>query len=405
MKAVQVLSFCCLALTAHRLAADDFLDSVADALTVSAFHDQVRARLSGSMDLEGYHFQQPAPGLINSARDNLFNPRFTLFFDAQLGPHVYLFTQARLDRGFDPSDHGARVRLDEYALRLSPWNDDRLNLQFGKFATIAGNWVERHHSWENPFITSPLPYENVTVISDSEAPSSPQDFLGRTLEGKYDSNPVLWGASYATGASLAGRLGRFDYAVEIKNASLSSRPESWEATTVGFDHPTVTGRVGYRPNVSWNLGFSASRGAYFSPEAKPTLPAGHSLGDYRQSVLGQDFRFEWRHWQLWAEVYESRFEVPRVGNAETVAYYLEAKYKFTPQLFGALRWNQQLFDTVPDGQGGRAPWGRDLWRTDTALSYRFTAHTQLKFQYSVQHEEAGAHVFAHTIAGQFTLRY
>ena len=405
MKTLPAFSFCCLALAADRLEADDFLDCIGDALTVTAFHDQARARLSGSIDLESYHFEQPAPGLINAAGESLFNPRFTLFFDAQVGPHVYIFVQSRLDRGFDPSDGGAEARLDEYALRLSPWDDGRLNLQFGKFATVAGAWVERHQSWENPFITAPLPYENLTAIHDTEAPSSPQDFLGRASEGKYESNPILWGPSYATGASVAGRLGKFVYAAEMKNAALASRPESWNATDIGFEHPTFTGRVGLRPNMSWNLGFSASSGPYLSPEAKPTLPVGRGLGDYRQSVLGQDLGFAWRHWQLWAEVYEARFDVPQVGNADTMAYYLEAKYKFTPQLFGALRWNEQLFATVQDGQDGHAPWGRDLWRADAAIGCRFTAHTQLKLQYSLQHESPGPSDFGHTLAVQFTLRF
>ena len=82
----------------------------------------------------------------------------------------------------------------------------------------------------------------------------------------------------------------------------------------------------------------------FGAEAEPTLPPGRDIGDYREFVLGQDVSFAWRHLQLWAEFYEARFEVPRVGNADTFAYYyIEAKYKFTPQLFGAIRWNQQLF--------------------------------------------------------------
>jgi hypothetical protein len=55
----------------------------------------------------------------------------------------------------------------------------------------------------------------------------------------------------------------------------------------------------------------------------------------------------------WAEFYEARFEVPNVGDADTFAYYVEAKYKFTPQLFGAVRWNQQLFNTINNGYGGR----------------------------------------------------
>lgn len=405
MKAIRVLSLCIVTLTAVRLEAEDFLDRVDEALTFSAFHDQGRARFSGLMDLEGYYFQQPAPGLIETTSDSLFNPRLTLFLDTQIGSHVYVFVQSRLDRGFDPNDGGAEVRLDEYALRLTPWDDGRFNLQVGKFATVVGNWVERHHSWENPFITAPLPYENTTAISDTEAPYSPADFLGPAYDPKYDYSPVIWGPSYATGASVAGQIGKFEYAAEMKNASLSSRPESWDATEIGFDHPTFSGRVGFRPNPMWNLGFSASTGPYFRPEAEPTLPSGHGIGDYRENVFGQDIRFAWHHWQLWAEVYEARFEVPRVGNADTVAYYLEAKYKFTPQLFGALRWNQQLFATVPDGQGGRAPWDHDLWRIDTALGYRFTAHTQLKLQYSLQHEDSGPRDVSNLIAAQFTLRF
>ena len=35
--------------------------------------------------------------------------------------------------------------------------------------------------------------------------------------------------------------------------------------------------------------------------------------------------------------------------------YIEAKYKFTPQFFGALRWNQQLFSTIPVSSYSRSP--------------------------------------------------
>ena len=171
MKPVAALSLCFLACTARALDTDDLLDRVDTALSMAAFQDNVRLRLSGTIDLEGYHFQQPAPGLIDSNIDNLFNPRLTLFLDAQIGSQVYVFVQSRLDRGFDPSDHGAQVRLDEYALRFTPWKDGRFTLQVGKFATVVGNWVPRHLSWENPFINAPLVYENVTAVSDKVAPS------------------------------------------------------------------------------------------------------------------------------------------------------------------------------------------------------------------------------------------
>jgi hypothetical protein len=406
MRLLRALSFCLLVCTARAFEIDDFLDRLDSALTVAALKDNFRARLSGTLDFEAYHFQQPAPGLIDSDIDNLFNPRLTLFLDAQFGSQIYFFAQSRLDRGFDPSDHGAQVRLDEYALRFTPWDDGRFNVQVGKFATVVGNWVPRHLSWENPFINAPLVYENVTAIRDKAAAYSPLNFVyGPYYYEKYVFNPVIWGPSYASGISISGRLDRFDYAVEMKNASLSSRPESWNVTENGFEHPTFSARVGFRPNEAWNFGLSASEGPYFRREAEETLPHGHGIGNYREFVLGQDISFAWHHLQLWAEFYEARFEVPRVGNADTFAYYFEAKYKFTPQLFGALRWNQQLFGDVSNGYGGHVPWSQDLGRIDLAAGYRFPSHTQMKHQYSFQKETTGARDDNHLFAAQLTVRF
>jgi hypothetical protein len=406
MKVLQALSLCLLACTVRAFDVDDFLEQLNSSLTVSGFHDALRVRVSGIVDLEAYHFQQPAPGLIDSSIDNLFNPRLSLFLDAQAGSQIYFFAQSRVDRGFDPSARGAQVRLDEYALRFTPWDDSRFNLQLGKFATVVGNWVRRHLSWENPFVNAPLVYENITPISDKQAPASQLDFVdGFEPTDKYEFNPVIWGPSYASGVSISGRFGKFDYAAEMKDSSLSSRPESWSVTEVGFDHPTFSGRLGFRPNEAWNLGVSASDGSYFRAEAERTLPRGRDTDDYRESLLGQDISFAWHHLQLWAEFYEARFQVPRVGDADTFAYYLEAKYKFTPQLFGALRWNQQLFGDVPDGTGGHVGWAQDLGRIDAALGYRFTPHTQLKLQYSFQHGSTGQENDNHLVAAQFTIRF
>lgn len=384
--------------------AQDFLDRVDEALTFTGFDNNVRARVSGTLDLEGYAFDGPAPGLILTTSDALFNPRLSLFVDAQLGPAVYVFTQTRVDRGFDPSDHGAQIRLDEYAVRVTPWEDGRFTLQAGQFSTVIGNWIPRHLSWDNPFVNSPLPYENIVAIEDKSAPYYAYLEIGTPAE-KYEYNPVIWGPSYATGVSVAGRIGKFDYAAEVKNAALSSRPASWPITRMDFDHPTYSGRLGFRPNEMWTFGFSASDGAYFRPEAMHTLPFGRDIGDYHERVLGQDIGFAWHHWQLWAEFFEARFEIPGFTDADTFAYYVEAKYKFTPQLFGAVRWNQQFFGDVTNSYGGTAPWGHDLWRADIAAGYRFTAHTQLKVQYSFQRDNYGLRDVTHMFAAQFTVRF
>jgi hypothetical protein len=377
--------------------AQDILDRASDRLTFTAFNDQLRARLSGTLDLEFYHFDQPPPGLIDSKIDNLFNPRLTLFVDGQAGPQVYFFLQTRVDRGFDPSEHGADVRLDEYAMRYTPWRDGRVTLQVGKFATVVGNFVPRHLPWDNPFVNAPLPYENVTALEDRSGQVAPNLERALLFE-KYEFIPVIWGPSYANGVSLSGKIENFDYAVEVKNASLSSRPEVWDVTNRGFEDPTVSARIGYRPNPMWNFGFSASDGAY--------LASGPNIGDFHQKLLGQDIAFAWHHFQAWAEFYEARFEIPGRGGADTFAGYIEAKYKFTPEVSAALRWNQQFFSSIDKpvtGQGNSL--GEDLSRMDAAVAYRFTAHTQLKVQYSFQQETNGAHADNQLFAAQFTIRF
>jgi hypothetical protein len=234
MKA-QIFSLCVFACTACAFDIDDALDRLDSTLTISGFQDNFRARLSGTVDLEFYNFQQPAPGLIDSEIDNLFNPRLTLFLDAQAGSQVYFFAQARLDRGFDPSDHGADVRLDEYALRITPWQDGRFTLQVGKFATVVGNWVPRHLPWDNPFISAPLVYENVTAIQDKYAPVFTSVFhLCTLLPGKVRIQSSDLGTGLRQRDFCFRPIGSFDYAVEMKNASLSSRPESWYITENGF---------------------------------------------------------------------------------------------------------------------------------------------------------------------------
>jgi hypothetical protein len=393
--------------------AEDFMDQVGEDLTMSSANGGVSARISGTLDLEGYFFPSPPPGLIFSDKGSLFVPRLSVFLDAQLGGKLYVFAQARVDRGFDPGAGGYQLRLDEYALRYTPWRDKRVSLQAGKFATIVGNWVPRHGSWENPFVTAPLPYENLMGIWDAVAARSSGILLAwghvgpaRVTEyaDKYERSPIIWGPSYASGFAVLGGTGPFDYAAEVKNASLSAKPESWNLDNDAWAHPTVSARVGFRPDMMWNFGLSASSGVYLRPSAAPTVQAGYGLGDYREEVLAQDLSFAWHYWQVWVEAFETRFKVPGVGDADTFSYYAEAKYKFTPQFFAAVRWNQQTFGTI-DHNGVPAQWGRDIWRIDLAPTYRFTPHLQAKLQYSLLHENRPTGDFGHALELQLTARF
>ncbi|HEY4246076.1 MAG TPA: hypothetical protein VGM64_04415 [Lacunisphaera sp.] len=393
---------------------DDSLDRLDDALTWSGDGDRFRARLSGSLEMEDYQLDSTPIGLVHTDGNNLINPRLVLFLDAQAGAHFYFFAQSRLDRGFDPGDGNTQLRLDEYALRFTPFEDGRLNFQIGKFSTVVGNWTERHLAWDNPFITAPLPYENFTGIFDGAAADSPATLLrwahvtpsaaGSSYIDQYRL-PILWGPSYTSGAAVSGGIGKFSYAMEFKNASLSSRPGIWDASQVQWQNPTISGRLGYQPDESWKFGVSFSSGTYLNNSARPTLAPGTDFGDYREIVFGQDISYAWHHFQFWAEAFEARFQVPRVGDARTFAYYLEAKYKFTPQFFGAVRWNQQLYGRIPDGTSSSVRWGQNTWRIDLGPGYRFSSHTELKLQYSLQSGGVGSQDLSQTLATQFVLRF
>src|SRR5438046_8688923 len=95
---LHAFSLCVFACTACAFDVDDFLDRLDTALSISAFHDNLRVRLSGTLDLEIYQFEQPAPGLIDSNIDTLFSPRLTQCLAAQIGLKLYLYSEPQLHR-------------------------------------------------------------------------------------------------------------------------------------------------------------------------------------------------------------------------------------------------------------------------------------------------------------------
>lgn len=396
-------------------AAEEFFDRVQDLLSFSARDTRVRGRISGMFDLEGYRVQLPAPGVLDTKDGSMLEPRLTVFLDAQLGAEVYVFAQARADHGFDPGEGAGQVRLDEVAIRYAPWGRNQPTVQVGRFATAVGNWANRHDSWTNPFITAPLPYELLTGVWDTDPVRSSTVLLqwshlrpglpaAQTAIEKSLRVPIIWGPSYADGVSVFGGFGRWSYVVEGKLGSLSSRPQAWLRGREQLTHPTWSGRMTYRPNQMWQLGLSASTGSYLREFAERGLAPGVGRGGYRQDVVAHDVAFAWHHWQVWAEAYASRFAIPRVGHADVFAYYTEVKYKFTPQFSGAVRWNEQLYATIPD-RGRFTRWGQNVWRLDLAPAFRFTPHTQLKLQYGLQHGDSGPRDATRTLATQFTLRF
>lgn len=355
---------------------DDALDALSERLRLNSTENTVRAALSGTLDLEATAFDGSPPALLQAGQEWLLQPRATFFLDVQAGRGVYGFAQVRIDRGFDATDTSMEMRLDEFALRLSPWKDGRLNVQAGQFATVVGRWVIRHLSWQNPFVTAPLIYENPTRLSDLRPPPSAYYLTVPSGRPGYYYNPIIWGPSYAAGIAASGKAASFEWAVELKNASLMSRPELWPADERGFGNPTVSGRIAWRPDLRWTVGLSGSKGSFAGSENAYTDPDA-----FQQELVMLDLSYEHRHLQVWAEVTRSTFSLPGLDtDLETVAWFVEAKVKMTPRLALAARWNQQQFSTFHYYGEPLGSWGINRKRLDLASTWRFNAHSQIQLQ-------------------------
>ncbi len=382
-----------------------WLDQLSDSLIVSSREGDYQLQLSGHFDAEIYTIDKYPPGLIFWEDKFSFNPRLTLFLDAYAGRNLYAFAKIRADQGLDPGYHpDGQFRADEFFIQYQVGDGGALNFQVGQFGTVFGNWVGRHDSWENPFINSPVPYENITVIPDQGVQMGPSYFLD--LRNRADVKekwvPIIWGPVYTAGFAAFGELGKFAYAISLKESALSSRPIIWG----GFDfgRPTVTGRVGWRPNEAWAYGFSASHGDYLQDVVKSQLPPSRSLDDFDQLTIGGDAAWAKGPIQVWAELIYSRFEVPNVGPVDTTAYYFEVKYKVSPRFYTAFRWNQQLFSSIDDGGGGTEKWDRDMIKFETALGYRFDNHFQFKLQYRFSDQDGEIEQGQQFVGAQFTIK-
>ncbi len=407
MRAGLTLCVCVLtwALPLPSAAIGDCLDRLSDSLVFVSPKGGFQAQFSGLADFEVYLIDQNPPGLIFSGDDVFFNPRLTLFLDTFAGDDLYGFAKFRFDRGFDPGymEEGD-ARADEYFLRYSP-GSGLLNIQVGRFATIFGNWAGRHDSWENPFINAPLPYENVTVILDHGVLPGPGVFLSLRNRPDVKKNwvPIIWGPVYTAGVSVSGKFEQLNYAFSVKNAALSSRPNDWE--DFRWNNPTFTGRIGFEPDESLSFGVSASYGSYLQEEVEASLPADREVEDFKQFTIGGDLSWARGRLQVWAELIHSRFDVPNVETVGTTAYYVEGKYKLTTHLFAALRWGQQYFDKIGDGNGGSQRWDRGIAKIELSLGYRLNRHIQLKFQYGFAEQNGALEQGRHSVASQLTLKF
>ena len=368
---------------------DDLADSVREATAFQTPDGDFSFDLDLYLTMDTFVMSQPPPGIIENSGTYLANPRLSMLGQVDLYDWITMFALGRADRGFDPTDESAQARPDEYYIQLDPF-DGVFRFTAGKFGTSYGQWSRRYFEWDNPMTTAPLAYEWITTVGDgNDAPTvapSRNRFLARKNQAADREKwmPAIWGPSYTSGFRLDGTAAIFDWAFEIKNNSLSSRPSEWDLWDHGLygQGLTYTGRFGVRPATDWNIGFSGSSGAYLLPNSRG-VPAGTAWYDYSQTMAGADVAWAHGHLEVWSEVNWSSWEVPgQVGTVALVSYFVESKWKFSPGWWLAGRWNQQLYDDITDSAGNQVAWDNDVWRIEACVGWQIDRTVTLKAQYS-----------------------
>jgi hypothetical protein len=364
----------------------------------------------------------PAPALLDYDDSAFFAPRFSLEFDAAAGEHLTFHSMTRWDRGIDAgSAPDGELRLDEAFVRWRVCDDQRLNFQVGKYASFFGAWSGQHDFYDDPFLLAPLPYSQLIGVSPVD-PASPLNTGGPgggpggpggdpggpggpgggavplSMQPKDQWSSMIWGPAYGIGAGAFGSTEQFDYAVEVKNSALSSHPDTWKE--LNFSHPTMTARVGYRPDATWAFGLSASRGAWPSVNA-----VGADRDDLTQTSLGLDARWARHDWIISGEVVLTEFETMSSGDLEAASWFVQARYKVSPGVWLAARLGQIFANDAVGPGGADFAWQSDVLRAELAAGWRIRPELLLKAGYTYTHTDddpiAGEHLWGTGLGWRF----
>lgn len=379
--------------------------SAQDGFVLTRADSPVQVDFRPSLEAVLWAGDSPQPALLTTDDEVFFAPRLLLDLDAALGDHGFFHASPRVDRGFDPGDRpDGDIRLDEIILRWRVKDDPSLNFQIGSFPSVFGAWSAQHDFFDDAFLLAPLPYSQIIGIHTRDpaavSPAAISARAGGTAPpvsslGKENWASMLWGPGYSTGAAVFGATSRFDYAFEIKNNALSAHPDSWQE--LDFEHPTLTARLGYRPDAAWAFGLSASRGSWLENDVPGVDP-----DDLIQQTLGLDMRWAHRNLIVSGEIITSEFETPAAGDLRVTSGFVQARWKVSPGFWLAARFGQMLAN---DATGTDAAWQPDVRRIEIGAGWRVTPGVLLKTGYGFTRTDdepsAGEHLWGTGIGWRF----
>lgn len=314
--------------------------------------------------------------------------RMHLFLDATLSERTSVFVKL----GGGAIDQ-ARMQLDALAI-TTKLGEGWPNLEAGRFLSPFGKFSQRFLGPDNPLIGEPLLYTYFTSLTTSQVPASAVDLLGQRgrgtrsrfagYTGQIRGQALQSNIWYLNGLKLAGNAGKFSYAAAVTNDAVSAS-ELFDSD----DDKATTLHFGYKPDIAWQIGLSASRSGYLNRNIQDNPAAlGVELGDFEQSTIGVDIDYSSGPFTLFTEFVHNSWSTPFVGeDLETNGFFIEPSYKVAPGITLVARFDALWFSDVTIG-GIASPWEFDVARLELGVRYNIERDLLVKATYQFNDTEA-----------------
>jgi hypothetical protein len=269
-------------------------------------------------------------------------------------------------------------------LRVRPWGDVPLDIQAGRIPPVFGAFGRRIYQSDQILIGYPLAYQYLTSIRPDSLPATADDLLQMRGRG-WLSNFPIGGSGPEPGLSLISAF-RWDTGVQAQ-LSTTSVDAAAAVTTGTLSNPRLTddnggkqvvGRLAVRPVTGLEIGGSAARGAWISDD----VPV--NKGSRSQEAFGADIEYSRDYWLVRSELVWSSWdipflEVPPEGSAvSALGGWVEGRYRLTPRLDVAARFDRLTFSTITGTSLGRDEWDAPVTRIEFGGSYSLQRNLVLR---------------------------
>lgn len=341
-------------------------------------------------------------GIHNEYRFLHFSiPQVNLLMFTPINNSFYFEARLQSDTWLDGTLRAPRFTLANVTY-ADPGKD--YSISVGRFISNFGFYPSRNLTIDRTFLDLPLAYSYYVSMSD---------VYGFWDNARYQNNysaedgimTSVYFGGYSTGL-------KFDWIIKENKALLQTSLTTVSAGS-GRDYSNLgnlalTSRLILNPTIYWQFGFSASHGSFMQlePGENSAVRLNNSLEQYRQSLLGFDFRYGLGFWEVIGEVILSNWSVPGnigdlgwqfEGNGNTLKTYnlsnvgsnLDIKFEppFLSASYIAFRVDHLNFISahpIQNNQYGTEDWDKDKFRYSAAFGYKWARNVETKILVSEQ---------------------